>query len=401
MTQGNPVYVFILAALCLHLSLSASASSTLTTLVVFNGTNGAKPSSSLLAAKDGNIYGTTFAGGVNDLGTVFKLSPEGRLTVVASFDGFNGKSPCGELVEGTDGSLYGTALEGGKGAAGVVFRMIPEGAITPLIFFSDYNQSGGESLTGIGPCLLVCGDDDCFYGATAKSRFMVGPGTVFRLGSSGTFSRLTVFDPQGEATWLVQVADKYYFTTTSLKLQLQSLKALSNGHIRGLDRLVRASDGSFYGTTREGGRTGNGNLFKFQTNGAQITLVDFDGTSNGRVPNDLIVGGDGNLYGTTFAGDTHGPPVNFADYVRRNAKGEFELIDPKRPFPGLNPDLGTIFSVTPSGRLTTLAVFNRTNGCYPTIGLTEGRKGTFYGTTSEGGTGTNASGTLFKLTITP
>ena len=75
----------------------AHADSTLTTLVVFNGTNGAKPSSSLLLGRDGNFYGTTEEGGVNDIGTIFRLTPDGRLTTLASFDGRNGKWPGGGL----------------------------------------------------------------------------------------------------------------------------------------------------------------------------------------------------------------------------------------------------------------------------------------------------------------
>src|SRR5262249_29589809 len=53
---------------------------TVTTLVTFNGTNGADPKSRLLLASDGNFYGVTEQGGTNNAGTVFQLTQAGVLT---------------------------------------------------------------------------------------------------------------------------------------------------------------------------------------------------------------------------------------------------------------------------------------------------------------------------------
>jgi uncharacterized repeat protein (TIGR03803 family) len=78
----------------------------------------------LIRAADDNLYGTAFAGGVNHLGSVFKITPSGLFTTVYSFgtmagDGIN---PSGALVRGRDGHLYGTTSRGGSVGTGTVFR---------------------------------------------------------------------------------------------------------------------------------------------------------------------------------------------------------------------------------------------------------------------------------------
>ena len=136
--------------------------------------------------------------------------------------------------------------------------------------------------------------------------------------------------------------------------------------------------------------------------GVATNLVNFDANVNGRVPTyELILGKDGCFYGTTFAGDTNGPPPDLSKFFTRNASGAWVLINTNRPFPGVKPDLGTVFRMTPDGTLTTLAVFYRTNGCYPTARVVEGKDGCFYGSTTEGGVGTNPQGTIFRLIVSP
>ena len=87
----------------------------LTTLHNFNGTDGDDPAGALIQASDGNLYGTTGAGGpsgVNGPGTVFRISPTGKLTTLHNFNGTDGNSPTGALIQGTDGNLYGTTVNG-------------------------------------------------------------------------------------------------------------------------------------------------------------------------------------------------------------------------------------------------------------------------------------------------
>jgi uncharacterized repeat protein (TIGR03803 family) len=88
--------------------------------------DGAQPVGRLLLAADGNLYGTTRAGGSANLGTVFRLSPKGRLVVLHSFTGGeDGRAPEGGLAQSDDGRLYGATRAGGHQDLGVVFSLQP------------------------------------------------------------------------------------------------------------------------------------------------------------------------------------------------------------------------------------------------------------------------------------
>lgn len=108
-----------------------SPSGTLTTLHSFcsetNCTDGSVAYDGLLLGSDGNFYGTTWAGGLNDSGTIFRITPGGALTVLYSFCSVaacaDGKYPMGGLTEGADGNLYGTTSEGGSADLGTVFKL--------------------------------------------------------------------------------------------------------------------------------------------------------------------------------------------------------------------------------------------------------------------------------------
>jgi uncharacterized repeat protein (TIGR03803 family) len=95
------------------------------------------------------------------------------------------------------------------------------------------------------------------------------------------------------------------------------------------------------------------------------TLVSFDKT-NGCAPDfmALVQGADGNFYGTT------------EDCGAKN--------------------YGTVFKITPEGKLTTLHSFDSTDGAFPYAGLVQATNGNFYGTTNQGGA--NGGGTVFEIT---
>jgi uncharacterized repeat protein (TIGR03803 family) len=89
-----------------------------------SGADGAGPHASLLVL-NGNLYGTTYAGGTYGKGTVFTITPGGAERVLYSFSGANdGGNPRGELID-VNGTLYGTASTGGVHGDGVVFSLTP------------------------------------------------------------------------------------------------------------------------------------------------------------------------------------------------------------------------------------------------------------------------------------
>jgi len=103
-------------------------STVVTTLVTFNGTDGSFPIAGLAPGADGNFYGTTFLGGADGYGTVFKMTPAGTLTSMHSFNGADGSRPEASVVQGTDGNFYGTTSGGGaNNGAGTVYRITPGG----------------------------------------------------------------------------------------------------------------------------------------------------------------------------------------------------------------------------------------------------------------------------------
>jgi len=137
--------------------------------------------------------------------------------------------------------------------------------------------------------------------------------------------------------------------------------------------LIQATDGNFYGTTVEGGASGDGTVFKITPSGILTTLHSFDGTDGISPEGTLVQATNGNFYGTTAFGGANGH--------------------------------GTVFEITPSGTLTTLASFNLTDGANPEAGVIQATDGNFYGTTSRGGANklcpprrTVTCGTVFKIT---
>lgn len=87
--------------------------------------DGSFPRSGLtLNPKDGELYGTTInGGGSSDLGTVFKIDARsGKEKVVHAFSGGDGAHPYGNLYIEM-GKIYGTTLAGGSNNLGVVFKL--------------------------------------------------------------------------------------------------------------------------------------------------------------------------------------------------------------------------------------------------------------------------------------
>ena len=160
---------------------------TFTTLYLFGGVpDGAMPMGDLALDKNGNLYGTTYSGG-SGFGTVYELSPPasaGSLwaeTQLTAFNGANGSSLVAPLVLDGDGNLYGTTMAGGTDNFGTVFQLQPPvsgtGAWT-LNQLHDFTSSSADQ--GYPNTGLIFGRLGLLYGATEGAAFGQH-GSVFRI----------------------------------------------------------------------------------------------------------------------------------------------------------------------------------------------------------------------------
>jgi uncharacterized repeat protein (TIGR03803 family) len=102
-------------------------SGTETVLHSFAGgsSDGASPEAGLTQGTDGNFYGNTYVGGASSLGTVFEITPSGTETVLHSFAGgsSDGANPTANLIQSSDGNLYGSTGAGGASGYGTFFKV--------------------------------------------------------------------------------------------------------------------------------------------------------------------------------------------------------------------------------------------------------------------------------------
>ncbi len=101
------------------------------------GAGGANPNGQLLQASDGNFYGATQAGGAANMGTVYRLNRSGTISVLYSFLGYptDGGDPDSGLAQANDGNLYGTTIAGGGVTQGTLFQISTSGAYQLLFEF--------------------------------------------------------------------------------------------------------------------------------------------------------------------------------------------------------------------------------------------------------------------------
>jgi len=370
----------------------------------------------LIQGSDGYFYGVTPNGGAFQKGTVFKMSPQGAMTVLHTFgDGSvtsDGAAPQASLVEGADHNFYGTTTGGGSASSGTVFKITPQGQVTILYSFPIY-YNGPSTYQGIPQAALIQGTDGNFYGTTSGiiSFFSpfgsftsdIGHGVVFKITPQGQFTVLHTFadgsvinDGEDPLAALVQGSDGNFYGTTShggaapaasgvgvggavFKMTPAGTVTILHSFIAGSDGqnpeapLIQGSDGNFYGTTASGGAANSGTIFKMTPQGTVTILHAF---ADGGAANDgyspqaaLVLGADGNFYGTTSSGGD-----------------------------GFN---GTIFEITPQSKYSVLHNFNdgstQNDGANCEAPLVLGSDGNLYGTTESGGP--SFEGTAFVVML--
>lgn len=376
------------------------------------GADGAVPTTSLIADKTGNLYGTTTnVGGVTSCsvhcGSIFELSPpaskRGRWTFTTLYDFTGGKDgglPDGNLMFGVDGSLYGTANVGGthgKFGDGVLFQLRAAKDHWTERVLHDFGRGsdgrsphGGLATDGLGN----------LYGTTANGG-KYDWGTVYKL------------SPSGEAESV--------------------LYSFSGGEDGGtpLAGLTIDHAGRLYGTTNYGGyfsyycQGGCGTVFEVSppsspSNSWKYTVIhEFVGV-DGALPRDpLLFDGVGDMYGTTFVSQIGGGGTAFelAPEGRHRPWAETVLYR----FPAYRGDAiassagfisdnaGNLYATSQNGGLNykgdvfklirpatsggawtdaILHTFSSArHGTYPSTNLVFGAGDLLYGTTPYGGTG--------------
>jgi len=398
----------LLACTGICLANVATAQLRLTVLHSFTGANdGQQPDAGLVQGTDLALYGTTYLGGTNAAGTVFRVNPDGSgNTPIFGFGG-NGLDPFAlsypsALIQGADGGLYGTTGFGGGPGYGSVFRINTNG--TGYSILHSFSQREGYQPAAT----VVQGRDGNLFGTTQLGGFF-GAGTVFKISTSGTgFVQLYAFgaqpgDVQNPQAPLLQGSDGALYGTSSAggasavegasgygaifkintdgtgETVLHSFLPSGGDGQRPYGGLIQDDTGAFYGTTQEGGATANtgssgfGTVFKFNPDGTAYSILHSSNVTrgDGKYPNSaLVLGNDGALYGTTEFGGIY--------------------------------DLGTVFKLNRDGSgYTLLYSFGSTtgDGSYPKAPLVRAASGGLFGTAQLGGKAYN--GTIFRLNPAP
>lgn len=351
----------------------------------FIGTaTGSGPQGSLAQASNGKLYGMTYGGGSNNIGIIFEYDPVlDTLIDRFDFDGTKyGCKPNGDLVQASNGKLYGMAFAGGADNLGTLFEYDP--LLDTCIKKLDFN---GANLGAAPEGSLVMASNGKFYGMTSQGG-MNNKGVLFEYDPlTQTYIKKKNFsgagngsDPYGS---LVQASNgklygmtssgginnlgvifEYDFVTEILskKIDFDGLNYGSNPY----SSLMQASNGNLYGMTNMGGATDQGVLFAYDpVSDTVVKKFDFNSASYGSNPNgSLMQAQNGKLYGMAFNG-------------------------------GIN-DKGVLFEYDQINNVyTKLFDFDGTNyGSYPDGSLLQATNGKLYAVTVKGGT--NNMGAFFE-----
>jgi len=220
----------------------------------------------------------------------------------------------GTFAQARDGNLYGTSQIGGTFGHGAVFELTPAGALTVIHSFDLTN--GGIPHSG-----LTLGTDGFLYGTTCNGGADNG-GTFFKISTAGVYTVV------------------HNFNLANNEGTCPSASAIQGG------------DGNFYGTTTGAPNPGKGTIYKMTPAGVLTTLHTFNDL-DGESPLALVLGTDGNLYGTSRYGGTAN-------------------------------NYGAIFKITPAGVFKLLHSFNGKDGNDPIGPIIQASDGNFYGSTSVG-----------------
>ncbi len=365
--------------------------------VDFEGAHSYAP---LLQGADGKLYGTTYLGGQDEEGTIFRMNADGSVfQTIYNFDNGagtgTGKYPVGGLVQGSGNVLYGTTYEGGANGFGTIYKINPDG--TGFEVLHDFAEATDGSNPTSG---LVIGTEDeggpvdYLYG-TASNGGASDAGTVFKL----------------------RISDSEFTVIAALNFRPRGANPYGT--------LVLGRDGFLYGTAATGGSRGSGTVFRVNRLSGQMVVRSLSTTTSGSYPMAGLIQGrapDTNLYGTTMSGggsgggtvfkiDTVGsggtlPIIGVRNLssvtgisgvgIMQSSDGSLYVTTEQGAGPGTILRMTTDFT-TLVGIRDTFDYYN--TGGYPAAPAIQGLDGALYGTTFEGGD--HDGGTVYRIPIVP
>ncbi|GAA0745408.1 hypothetical protein LRH25_10785 [Ideonella azotifigens] len=370
---------------------------TMSQLYAFKLDDGQDGRTELVRGSDGAWYGVTI-GGTGDYlhGAMFRLNDKGIVKMLAGFPGNEtmGGQPGSTPVEGADGALYGTTQLGGANNYGTVYRFDKKThEVKTLYSFSPLQPFAIVSYT-----FLTAGPDGWLYGTSANDGSSDN-GMIFKLRTDGSgyqvLHNFTGGSDDGAHPLAPMMLSKdgwLYGTTRSggdsnvgvifrLNPADGGFQTVNHMHSGGEQdpalssaALIEDAEGNLYGVSEYGGEFGDGAVFKRGTDGTITTLSSFihHGVHPYGPTTRLARREDGVLFGTTRWGG-------------HNKRGALYAIKPKN----------NTFQI-----LHNFGEGGKQDGRFPWGGTTLAADGNLYGMTAGGGS-KYSNGTLYKVTLTP
>ncbi len=407
--------------------------------VFFNGTfMGGSPSGKIFYyPPNGKFYGTVKTGGANGLGGIFKYDPVIRdISLVSSFDSVvTGYSPSGELFSVGDTIWYGCNTRKAGPVNGVIYSFDPGNtAIFPI-----FNFTGDSSLFGPSGYFVESSSNELW--STTVFGGNDDNGTIYSFDlDNGTaekqfdfYERSIARSPIGS---VIKYSDNILLGTTldggifnkgtiySYDFNHDIVRVLYHfdGPVNGENptgRLLKASNGKIYGTTELGGSANEGVVFEFEPESRTFKkLHEFDWFVDSSEPyGGLVEHSNGLIYGTTTLSANHGGGEIFAynptidsffavlqfpwtlsspfGRMIDGGNGKLYGLDVSGGFSGV----GAIFEFDPqTNQVSVSHHFSISDGAHPYASLFKASNGKLYGTTWNGGSG--SQGVLFDFDLT-
>jgi uncharacterized repeat protein (TIGR03803 family) len=335
-----------------------------------------------------------------------------------------GPQAVGNFAQARDGNLYSTSQLGGTFTKGVIFRLTQTGQVTVLHSFD-----GTDGATPRGGLTLAT--DGFLYGTTCAGG-LYNNGTVFKISASGSgYAVVHDFNINAGDGYCPEAAPvqgrdgNFYGTTTEsipgsgLVYKVTPAGVMTNLHVfnQGANKdgqtpmgIILGADGNFYGTTDTGGASDLGAVYKITPTGTFTLMHSFTGNSgDGERPRGTILqASDGNLYGTEWVGKyiykitLAGVFTEFVTLPQQSgfstSAGLTQATDGK--FYGLGGfGFGSIMQVTTGGVVTFPHTFDYTDGGSPQVAVFQHTNGKLYGDTPEGGTSAPPGGVAYSLNM--